>query len=45
MPTKMFHYSKFLIAVIIVGLVAALMIDVERHHVETANTRVDMAID
>lgn len=45
MPDKVFHYSKFLIAVILVGLVAALAIDVERHHVETANTRVDMAID
>ena len=42
---KVFKYSRFLIAVIVIGLVAALMIDVQRHHVETANTRVDMAID
>lgn len=42
---KVFTYSKFLIAVIVIGLVAALAIDVQRHHVETANTRVDMAID
>lgn len=42
---KVFKYSRFLIAVIVIGLVAALAIDVQRHHVETANTRVDMAID
>ena len=45
MPNKVFRYSAFLIAVIVIGLAAALVIDVQRHQVETANTRVDMAID
>lgn len=40
-----YKYSPFLIGFILIGLVAALFIDVERHHVETANTHVDMAID
>lgn len=42
---KDFKYNRWLIAVIVVGLLAALMIGVQRHGVEQANRQVDMAID
>ena len=40
-----FKYNKFLIGMIIIGLVAALVISWQRHQVEQANRQVDMAID
>ena len=42
---KVFRYSRVLIAIIAIGLLAALCIDVQRHEVEKQNTRVDLAID
>ena len=40
-----FKYNKFLIGMIIIGLVAALVISWQRHQVEQANRQVDMATD
>ena len=42
---KVFRYSRGLIAVILIGLVAALAIDFARDAVEKQNTTVEMAID
>jgi hypothetical protein len=42
---KVFSYNRWLIAFIILGLVAALVIDVQRYNVEQDNMKVDMAID
>ena len=42
---KDFKYNRWLIAVIVVGLLAALVIGFQRHGVEQANRQVDMAID
>ena len=42
---KDFRYNRFLILVIAFGLIAALLIGIERHHVERASQQVDLAID
>ena len=42
---KVFRYSRVLIAIIAIGLIAALAIDFARSGVEHQNTRVDLAID
>lgn len=42
---KKFKYNRWLICIIIIGLLAALAIDVQRHNVEKQNMTVDMAID
>ena len=42
---KVFRYSRVLIAIIAIGLIAALAIDFARNGVEQQNTRVDLAID
>ncbi|MBP7249867.1 MAG: hypothetical protein KA985_02690, partial [Selenomonas sp.] len=42
---KVFRYSRVLIAIIAIGLIAALAIDFARSGVEQQNTRVDLAID
>ena len=42
---KVFNYNRWLIAFILIGLVAALVVDVQRHQVEQNNMTVDMAID
>ncbi|MDD6383527.1 MAG: DUF5693 family protein [Selenomonadaceae bacterium] len=42
---KDFKYNRWLIAVIVIGLLAALAIGFQRHAVEQANRQVDMAID
>lgn len=42
---KQYSYNKILILLILVGLVASLVIDVERHRVEEANNTIELAID
>ena len=42
---KVFKYNKLLVVFILVGLIAALFIDVQRNGVERQNTSVDLAID
>lgn len=42
---KDFQYNRFLILVIVIGLIAAFFIGVERHHIERASQQVDLAID
>lgn len=42
---KIFKYSRWLIAFIIVGLVAAMIVNVQRYQVEKNNMSVEMAID
>lgn len=42
---KDFKYNRWLIAFIVIGLLAALVIGFQRHSVEQANRQVDMAID
>ncbi|MGN0951146.1 MAG: DUF5693 family protein [Mitsuokella sp.] len=42
---KGFKYNRFLVLVIIVGLLAAVAIGFQRHAVERANRQVDLAID
>ena len=42
---KVWKYNKLLLGVIILGLVAALVIGVQRHQVEQASRQVDLAID
>ncbi len=40
-----FKYNRFLIACIIIGLIAAVTVNFQRHNIETANNTVDMAMD
>lgn len=42
---KVFKYNPILVAVIAIGLVAAIMISVGRHDVERASRSIDLAID
>ena len=42
---KGFKYNRFLVLVIIAGLLAAIAIGFQRHAVERANRQVDLAID
>ena len=42
---KIFKYNRWLIAFIIIGLAAALVVDLQRYHVEKNNMTVEMAID
>ena len=42
---KVFHYSRILVAFILIGLVASIVIGMERHQVEVRNKTVDLAID
>ena len=42
---KIFSYNKILIAFICIGLIAALVIGVERHKVEVANNQVDLVVN
>ena len=42
---KVWKYNKLLLGVIILGLIAALVIGVQRHQVEQASRQVDLAID
>lgn len=42
---KQFHYNKFLVLLILVGLVASLVIDVQRHEVEVKNNSIEMIMD
>lgn len=42
---KDFQYNKILILLIIVGFVASMMINLERHRVEEANNTIELAID
>ena len=42
---KVWKYNKLLLGVIILGLIAALIIGVQRHQVEQASRQVDLAID
>lgn len=42
---KHFHYNKILIAVILVGLVAALFIDMQRYQVEEQNKSIELIMD
>ena len=42
---KVFKYNKLLVVFILIGLIAALFIDVQRNGVEKQNTSVDLAID
>ena len=42
---KVWKYNKLLLGVIILGLVAALVIGVQRHQVEQASRQIDLAID
>ena len=42
---KIFKYNRWLIAFIIIGLAAALVVDLQRYHVEKKNMTVEMAID
>lgn len=42
---KQFCYNKILIAVIILGLIASLAIDVQRYHVEQANKSIELIMD
>lgn len=40
-----FNYNRLLIVCIIIGLIAAIVVNVQRYTVETANKTVDLAID
>lgn len=40
-----FKYNRLLIVCIIIGLIAAVVVNIQRHRVETANMTVDLAID
>ena len=40
-----FKYNRWLLVFIIIGLIAALHVDLQRHQVEKANNTVEMAID
>ena len=42
---KVWKYNKLLLGVIVLGLIAALVIGVQRHQVEQASRQVDLAID
>ena len=42
---KVWKYNKLLLGVIILGLIAALVIGVQRHQVEQASRQIDLAID
>ena len=42
---KKFKYNRWLLLFIVVGLLAALVVDVQRYQVEKQNMTVDMAID
>ena len=42
---KGFKYNRWLVLVIVIGLLAALAIGFQRHAVERANRQVDLAID
>lgn len=42
---KNFKYNKWLIACILIGLIAALVVDVDRHKIEEKNMTIEMAID
>ena len=42
---KQYSYNKILILLILAGLVASLVIDVERHRGEEANNTIELAID
>ena len=42
---KQFCYNKILIAVIILGLIASLAIDVQRYQVEQANKSIELIMD
>ena len=42
---KGFKYNRWLVLVIVIGLLAALVIGFQRHAVERANRQVDLAID
>ena len=42
---KQFKYNKFLILLIVVGLLASLVIDVERHQVEQRNKSIELIMD
>ena len=42
---KVWKYNKLLLGFIILGLIAALVIGVQRHRVEQASRQVDLAID
>ena len=40
-----FKYNRLLIVCIIVGLIAAVVVNIQRHHVEKANSTVDLVVD
>ena len=42
---KQFKYNKFLILLIVIGMLASLVIDVERHQVEQQNRSVELVMD
>lgn len=42
---KQFKYNKFLILLIVIGLLASLVIDVERHQVEQQNKSIELVMD
>lgn len=42
---KQFFYNKFLVIMIIIGLVASLVINFQRHQVEVANNSVELIVD
>jgi hypothetical protein len=42
---KIFKYNRYLIAFIILGVIAAFIVDVQRYYVEKNNMTVDLAID
>ena len=42
---KVFKYNRWLVLVIVIGLLAALAISFQRNAVERANRQVDLAID
>ena len=42
---KLFQYNRWLIACIVLGLAASLVICWQRHEVEVQNNQVDLAID
>ncbi len=42
---KVFKYNRWLLVFIVLGLIASLVISVQRHEVEVQNRQVDMAID
>ena len=42
---KQFSYNKFLILLIVIGLVASLFINVQRHQVEVANNSIELIVD